>query len=51
MEHPFRFCYRRIRVNVLSTSDVVCTLKQAARMLVERDFPKALIPDKALLSV
>lgn len=51
MEHPFRFCYRRIRVNVLSTSDIVCTLKQAARMLVKRDFPEALIPDKALLSV
>ncbi|MGX1195776.1 hypothetical protein [Metabacillus sp. SLBN-84] len=36
--HPsFRHTFRRIGVRSLSLSDTVCTLKQAARMLVERD--------------
>lgn len=39
--HPtFRYAFRRIGVNALSLSDTVCTLKQAARMLVARDFPE-----------
>lgn len=38
--HPsFRSAFRCIGVNVLSLSDTVCTLKQAARMLVARDYP------------
>lgn len=47
----FRHNFRRIGVSTSSLSDVVCTLKQAARMLVERDFPDAFIPEQALLSV
>lgn len=38
--HPaFGSAFRRIRVNAFSLSDTVCTLKQAARMLVARDYP------------
>jgi hypothetical protein len=38
--HPaFRYTFRRIGVNVFSLSETVCTLKQAARMLVARDYP------------
>lgn len=40
--HPaFGSAFRRIRVNSFSLSDTVCTLKQAARMLVARDYPDA----------
>jgi hypothetical protein len=50
--HPiFRHNFHRIGVNTLSLSDTVCTLKQAARMLVERDFPETSTPEQALLSV
>lgn len=40
MHEQFRHVFRRIKVNQLSLSDTVCTLKQAARMLVERDYPE-----------
>lgn len=40
MHDLFRHAFRQIGVNRLSLSDTVCTLKQAARMLVVRDYPE-----------
>lgn len=40
MHITFRHVFRRINVNRLSMSDMNCTLKQAARMLVARDYPE-----------
>lgn len=40
MHIAFRHVFRRIKVNRLSMSDMNCTLKQAARMLVARDYPE-----------
>jgi hypothetical protein len=36
----FRHTFRLIKVDTISLSEAVCTLKQAARMLVERDYPE-----------
>ncbi|MCC2248909.1 hypothetical protein JUJ52_02920 [Virgibacillus sp. AGTR] len=40
MHGVFRHTFSRINVNRLTMSDINCTLKQAARMLVERDYPR-----------
>lgn len=40
MQPIFRYELGRIGINTHSLSDTVCTLKQAARMLVAREYPE-----------
>lgn len=40
VNRAFRHTFRLIKVDTISQSEAVCTLKQAARMLVDRDYPE-----------
>ncbi|WP_078598589.1 hypothetical protein [Evansella clarkii] len=51
MHNIFRPYFHRIGVNTLSLSNTVCTLKQAARMLVAREYPETSAGEKEKTAV